>query len=106
MLMPGFASANRASWLAERTLLRPTSTGLPCNLGFSCCSTEAKNESSETCTNRGIGSCAATEGSADEGPVSARSLEKREVIQRGNTDSTQASIKAPGEERATVGFNG
>src|SRR5260370_37792389 len=41
---------NFASWLAEATTPRPTSTGLPRSLGFSTCSTEAKNASTSTCT--------------------------------------------------------
>src|SRR5258708_13175208 len=41
---------NFASSLAEATTPRPTSTGLPRSLGFSTCSTEAKNASTSTCT--------------------------------------------------------
>src|SRR5713226_5491595 len=45
---------NFASWLAEATTPRPTSTGLPRSLGFSTCSTEAKNASTSTCTMLGM----------------------------------------------------
>src|SRR5260370_34270351 len=45
---------NFASWLAEATTPRPTSTGLPRSLGLSTCSTEAKNASTSTCTMLGI----------------------------------------------------
>src|SRR5260370_24119094 len=45
---------NFASSLAEATQPRPTSTGLPRSLGFSTCSTEAKNASTSTCTILGM----------------------------------------------------
>src|ERR1700737_3677480 len=43
-----------ASLLAEATTPRPTSTGLPRSLGFSTCSTDAKNAFTSTCTMLGI----------------------------------------------------
>src|SRR5260370_15710653 len=45
---------NFASWLADAPQPRPTSTGLPRSLGFSTCSTDAKNASTSTCTMLGI----------------------------------------------------
>src|ERR1700674_1672806 len=49
-LIAVFTPRNFASQLAEATQPRPTSTGFPRSLGFSTCSTDAKNASTSTCT--------------------------------------------------------
>src|SRR5579859_1345765 len=100
VVMVGRTPIILASALKDASALRPTSTGLPSSFGLSTCSTEAKNESSDTCTTVGIGPVKLAAGIACKGSVDAVAREILTGSRAGNTDSTQALINAPGEDWA------